>query len=273
MLKAEVIAKLKSWGLDVDKLATAIKDEKEVDYELPEVQVFKPEELEARDANKVTEGKKLGESEGEKKGKELAAKALKKKFSIEDESKDLDKVVELVTTKAQTGDAGLKQQVELLIKDKETLQGQITTLQSEKKAATFDAQLISMFPQNRSGDLKDSERLMLAKMDLSFEELDGKTVVKRNGQVLRDSATQNPLEINKVITDYFAERKWVASTNTGGGRGGGDSTGGSGGGFKKLSEVEADWKKNNPEGNLVSPEFQAHLQAATKDVPDFDYYN
>jgi len=272
--KAEVIAKFKSWGLDTDKLIAAAKDENEVDYALPEIEVFKKEDLEARDANKINEGKKLGEKEGETKGKELAAKSLKKAFSIEDDTKELDKVVTLVADKAAKGDPVLKEQVTNLIKDKETLTAQVTDLQKAAKTAAFDAQLISMFPAGRTADLKDSERLVLAKMDLTFEEADGKMVVKRNGETVRDKATQNPLPLDKVMADYFTERKWIGGTGgNGGGRGGNDTPPGGSGGFKKLSEVQEAWKKENPNLNVVSPEFQKHLETVTKDIADFDFYN
>jgi hypothetical protein len=274
MLKAEVIAKLKSWGLDTDKLIAAAKEENEVDYALPEIEVFKKEDLEARDANKVNEGKKLGEKEGETKGKELAAKALKKAFSIEDDTKELDKIVTLVTDKASKGDPVLKEQVTNLIRDKETLTAKVGDLEKAAKSAAFDTQLISWFPAGRTADLKDSERLILAKMDLSFEEVDGKTVVKRNGDVVRDKATQNPLAADKVLADYFTERKWVGSTGTAGGRGGNDTTvTGGAGGIKTLSAAQEAWLKDNPGGNTVSPEFSKYLDTVTKDVPDFDFYN
>ncbi len=272
MLKADVKEKLKGWGIDPEKLEAAVKAEAETDFELPEVVVMKQTDLDARDANKVNEGKKIGEKEGETKGKELAAKSLKSKFGIEDESKDLNKVVDLVNAKVSTGDTGLKQQNELLIKDKEKLQQQLEQEKGKFEAAVFDNQLISMFPTNRSADLKDNERLMLAKQDLSFEKVDGKTVVKRNGEILRDSTTQNPVLPDKAIADYFNERKWIASTGNGG-RGGGDNPPGGGAGLKKLSQVQEQWQKDNPDGNLVSPEFQTHLEAVTKDVPDFDFYN
>jgi hypothetical protein len=273
MLKAEAKEKLKGWGLDVEKLEAAVKAEAETEIELPDVVVFKPTDLQARDANNKAEGKKEGEKEGETKGKELAAKAIKTKFGIEDESKDLAKVVDLVNAKVAAGDPGLKQQNELLIKDKEALQAALDKEKGVSAAAVFDSKLISMFPANRSADLKDNERLMLAKQDLTFEQVDGKTVVKRNGEILRDTATQNPLAPEKVITDYFTERKWVAGSGANGGRGGGDNNPAGAGGLKKLSQVQEQWQKDNPNGNLVSPEFQQHLETVTKDAPDFDFYN
>lgn len=274
-LKKETIEKIKAFGFDVDKLIEAVKAEAEVDYAVPEeVEVLKKTDLEARDANKMAEGKRVGETEGEKKGKELAAKAFKKKFSIEDETKDIDKVVELVSAKVATGDVGLKSQVDALLKDKEALTTQLTGEQTKAKQAQFESQLISFFPPNRSADLRDAERLQLLKMDLTFEEADGKTVVKRNGQVLQHKDTHAPLPVNQVITDYFTERKWVAAGTGEGGRGGGDNPGGGGGaGIKKMSQAQDTWKKENPNGNVISPEFTAYVNKLAKDVPDFDMYN
>ncbi|MBK7885480.1 MAG: hypothetical protein IPJ81_18070 [Chitinophagaceae bacterium] len=272
-LKADAKEKIKKFGLDVDKLIAAIKDDNEVDVEIPEMEVMKKEDLEARDNNKIAEGKKLGEKEGESKGKELAAKAFRKKFALEDTvGNDVDKVVEAVNTKLATGDEGLKKQIELLQKDKETLQSEKTTLETKAKQATFDSQLISFFPANRTADLKDSERLTLAKMDLTFEEVDGKPVVKRNGEIIRDKTTQNPLPVNQVITDYFTERKWIGAQGNEGGRGGGDKNPGAGGtaGVKKYTEFEEKWKAENPGKTELSLEFQDALTKHSKEHSDFN---
>lgn len=272
-LKTDAIEKIKKFGLDVDKLIAAIKDDNEVDIEIPEMEVMKAEDLIARDSNKIAEGKKLGEKEGEAKGKELAAKAFRKKFALEDAvGNDIDKVVEAVNTKLATGDEGLKKQIELLQKDKELLQNEKTSLETKANQAVFDSQLISFFPANRTADLKDSERLALAKMDLTFEQVDGKYVAKRNGEIVRDKNTQNPLPINQVITDCFSERKWVGSQGGEGGRGGGDNplNGGGTKGVKKYSEFEEKWKAENPDKNELSIEFQEALGKHAKEHVDFN---
>lgn len=270
-LKAADKDKLKALGFDVEKLIAAITAEAETDYAVPEGTILTDAQLQSRDGAKVDEGKRLGEGVGEQKGKELAAKALKRKFGIENEdTKDLDKVVELVNAKVSTGDQGLKDQVAGLLRDKENLQ---TQLQDKDKAIAgikFDSDLMGHFPANRGMGLKDAERLMILKSDIQFETLDGKTVAKRNGEVLKDPATHAPLPINKVVSDYFTERQWVGQGPTGG-RGGKDEppTGGAAG-LKTYSAVEAQWLKDNPNGNIVSNEFQTYLQGAMKDVPDFD---
>lgn len=276
-LKQEVKDALKNtYGLDVDKLIDAVKAEAEVDFPIEkEVTVLKNTDLATRDQNKIDEGKKEGEKTGETKGRELASKAFKKKFSLEDSvPNDPDKVVEAVNAKLNKGDAALQEQVAALIKDKEKLVEEKTQLQTAAQQAAFDSQLIGMFPASRSADLKDSERLALLKMDLTFETVDGRTVVKRNGQILQDKNTHAALPLNQVISDYFTERKWHAK-NSAGGRGGEDNPPGGGGtaGVKKASEFQEKWKAENPGKNLISPEFHDALSKHAKEIPDFDWHN
>jgi uncharacterized protein (UPF0335 family) len=278
-LKKETIEKIKAFGFDVDKLIAAVKADAETDYEVPEdVTVIKNTDLEARDTNKLAEGKRAGESEGEKKGRELAAKAFRKKFSLDDAiGNDVDKVVTAVNEKLNKGDAGLQEQITLLQKDKETLAAEKAQLEAKAKQAGFDAELISYFPSNRTSDLNDAERLALVKMNLSFEELDGKTVVKKNGEILRDKQSQAPVAVKDAIATVFTEKKWVGAQGGGnGGRGGNDQTGGSGAGnsgIKTASKFTEKWKAENPGKTELSTEYVDALNKHAKEVADFDMYN
>lgn len=270
--------KLKALGLDPDKLEAAAKADTEVAVDgIPtEVTVIKTADLETRDANKLAEGKKLGEKDGELKGKELAAKAFKRKLNLPDTvPNDIEKVTEAASEHFGKGDEGLKQQVAGLLKDKETLQAQMQQVEQKAKQAAFDAELISYFPANADASLTNAERLALVKMNLQFEEQDGKTVVKRNGQIVQDQNTHAPLAPKDVIAQLFTEKKWVAEGGAGGGgRGGGDNPPGGGtAGIKKLSAFTEKWKAENPGKNEISSEFQQALDKHTKDIPDFDYYN
>jgi len=271
-LKADAKTKIKALGFDVDKLIAAVTAEAETDFEVPDVVAFKQEDLDTRDANKVAEGKTAGMKEGEKQGKELAAKALKKKFGIEDDSKELDKVVDLVNTKVATGDTGLREQNAALLKDKERLEADLQQEKSKTQAVLFDNQLITDFPPGRSESMTDAERLMIIKANLQFEETDGKVIVKRNGEVLKNKDTHAPIPVKQAISEYFTERSWLGKAPVGG-RGGGDNLPDGTAGLKTRTQVQEQWLKENPQGNPVSPEFQAYLDKAAKDVPDFDYYN
>lgn len=278
-LKQEDKDKLKALGVDPDKLEAAAKADTEVALEgIPtEVTVIKTADLETRDANKLAEGKKLGEKDGETKGKELAAKAIKRKLALSDTvPNDLDKVIDAANEQLGKGDEGLKQQVAGLLKDKEALQAEKQQLQTQAKQAAFDAELISYFPANADSSLSHAERLALVKMNLQFEEADGKVVVKRNGNIVQDPNTHAPLAAKDVVAQLFTEKKWVAEGGAGGGggRGGVDHPPGGGTtGIKKYSAYVEKWKAENPGKNEISPEFQDALQKHTKDIPDFDYHN
>jgi hypothetical protein len=276
-LKQDTKDKLKKYGLDVDKLIDAVKADAEVDYAVADdVTVIKNTDLETRDNNNKATGKTDGEKEGEKKGKELAAKAFKKKFNLaETVPADIDKVVEAVNTELAKGDDGLKQQVKLLQTDKETLAAQLEQEKKTAKAATQDAQLISLFPSGRTEDLQDNERLVIVKNVLTFEEVEGKTVVKRNGEILRDATTKNPLDPKQAVSDYFTERKWVPEGNGGaGGRGGGNNPAGGGTtGVKKYSQFKEKWMAENPGKNEISDEFVSAVNKHAKETTDFDMYN
>jgi hypothetical protein len=272
MLKKETADKIKSFGFDVDKLIAAIKDDAEVDYVVPEVQVFTAADLEARDTNTKAEGKKEGVIEGKTAGMEIAGKAIAKKFNLPDtvDKKNLDKVIEATAATITTGDEGLKEQIKLLQKDKETQAAQIESISKEKDAIAFDTSLISMFPANRTADLPDDERLLLIKKNLQFETVDGKQVVKKNGEIIRNTTTKDPLIIKDAIETMFTERKWVA--DAGAGRGGGDNTGGSGAsGIKTYSAATQQWLKDNPQGNIISPQCTAFIGKIAKESTDFDW--
>lgn len=277
-LKAADKQKMKDlYGFDVDKLIEAITKTEEVDYAVPtDITVIKTTDLEIRDNNNKTSGKTEGETAGEKKGKELAAKAFRKKFNLDDTvGNEVDKVVEAVNTKLNKGDVGLQEQITLLQADKLRLESEKGELEKKTTAAMFDSELISYFPANRTADLNDQERLTLIKMNLQFEELDGKKVVKKGGEVQRDGATQNPLLPKDVIGKFFTEKKWTSEAGGAGGRGGGDNTGGAGGGagIKSRSKYLEKWIAENPGKDQNGPEAVEAIGKHAKDIPDFDWHN
>lgn len=279
MLKKEVADKIKGFGFDVDKLIAAIKDDAEVDYEVPAIEVFTADQLVTRDANTKVEAKREGVAEGKAAGLEIAGKAIAKKFNLPAtvNTKDLDKVVEAVNTTVATGDEGLRQQVSLLQQDKDTLLREKETLAQQTKALGLDKNLISFFPANRDQSiLNDDERLMIVKNSLQFEEVDGKTVVKKNGEVLRHPKTQDPLAPKDAIETLFTERKWI-SESAGGGRGGGNASaaasGGGTGGVRTFKAAQDKWLSENPNGNVISPECTAYVGAIAKEVGnDFQWH-
>lgn len=270
MLKSEVIEKLKSFGLPVDELVTAIKAPGEVEVQIPDLTVFTADALAARDVNMKSEGAKEKGAEMKNAGIEIASKAIAKAFNLDATTVDFknpEKVAEALKAMQAKGDPGLSEQIALLQKDVERLNGEKETILKQQKEFQFDNELMSAFPQNRSQVLNDREYLMAIKNNLQFVEEDGQQVVKRNGEIVRDATTRNPKPAKDVIADLFNERKWIDSGGSGG-RGGGDKTP-TGGQFKTYSEVEKAWFQSHPEGSEMTAEFSAFYQSAAK-APDFD---
>lgn len=266
-LKTETKEAFKKLGFDVDKLVAAVTHAEEQDYTLPEINNVTEADLATRDDN----SKKEGIKEGKKNGISIATKAVAEKFNIPITEIDLSRpetLVDKLNANFAKGDEGLKEQVRLLQADVATAKGEKDTAVKEAKQAGFDMSLIAKLPANRSKLLTDAEHLNNIKFNLQFDEEDGKPVVKRNGAILRDATTKDPLPYDKAIEGLFTERKWVDEGGGNGGRGGGDNSNNGAGGIKKLSQFIENWEKEGK--NPMSPEFHTALAAAAKATTDFD---
>lgn len=262
MLKAETKTKLKALGFDVDKLIAAVTHADETDFELPEINNVTEADLATRDEN----SKKEGVREGKKNGISIATKQIAEKFSIPVDEIDLarpETLYDKLNANFAKGDEGLKEQVRLLQIDKATAIADKDKAVGEVKQAMFDRDLITKFPANRTKLMNDAELLSLVKGNLSFEDNEGITVVKRNGEVLRDATTKSPLAVDAAINGLFTERKWVDVDSDGtGGRGGNDHSNNGVGGIKTLSKFQEKWESEGK--NPISPAFTAALEIAAK---------
>ena len=272
MLKKDLITKLATLlKVDATEFETALTSTEEVDVTIQDLHVLTPEELSTRDAN----SKKNGYNEGKTASIEMFVKETKEKFGLEFEGKDATKLIEAVQSKT-LADAKIEpsKKIEELNGVISKLQGNLTSLESEKttllsqfEATKTDAKLLSLLPQNRLNTLNDEEYLTIIKKDHEIVSEDGKLVVKKGGEIVRNATTQNPLEVSEVISGIFTERKWVNEQGGQGGRGG-QSSKGSGGVYLKASEIE---KKFKDEGkSTYGEDFQAALEQAIKDNPSFD---
>jgi len=265
MLKAETKTKLIALGFDIDKLVAAATHAEEQDFEVPVINNYSDADLATRDEN----SKKEGIKEGKKTGIAIATKAVADKFGITETIDTPDALVVKLNANFAKGDDGLKEQVKLLQADKLALAAEKDKAIGEVKTAMFDRDLITKFPANRTKLMNDSELLSLVKGNLTFEESEGVTIVKRNGEVLRDVTTKSPLAIDAAINGLFTERKWVEGDGgNNGGRGGGDHSNSGLGGIKTLSKFQEKWEAEGK--NPISPEFQVALSAAIKATTDFD---
>lgn len=273
MLKKEQITNIaKLLRLDEASLVAAMTSTDEVEVSIPEVSVFTAEEITKRDESV----KSAGYKEGKGAAVEMLVKEYREKLDLKFEGKDPEKLVEAIREKT-LADAKVEpnKKIEELNGVIAKLQDNVKTFEAEKQtlvsqinASKTDSKLLSLFPANRNPLLKDEEYLNMIKNEYTFAEEDGKTVVKKSGEIVRDSKTQTPLEPKDVITGYFTERKWTDEGVEGRqGRGGAGDTG-KPGIHLKLSQLASDWEKSGKSTQGV--EFQSAVEAARQANPNFD---
>ena len=273
MLKKDLITKLATLlKVDATEFETALTSTEEVDVTIQDLHVLTPEELSTRDAN----SKKNGYTEGKTASIEMFVKDSKEKFGVEFDGKDPLKLIEAIQTKTLS-DAKIEpsKKIEELNGVITKLQGNLTAFETEKttllsqiEATKTDAKLLKYLPKNRLSTFNDEEYLTIIKKDHEIVTEDGKLVVKKGGEIVRNATTQAPLEVNEVISNIFTERKWISDEQGGQGGRGGQGSKGSGGVILKRSELDA---KFTSEGkSLLGKEYFDAVASAVKENPSFD---
>jgi hypothetical protein len=278
MLKKEqmtVIAGLMK--IPVDTLEKAIKDESEVDIEIPSgLTVLSTEELEARDNNTKNEAIKVG--------KELGVKEVRKAAGLEEGiGVDATKIASAIVDKA-VADAKIEPnkkvnelqeqitQLKGVVTQKDT---EISNIQKSAKQVKLDAVILKSLPKDRKSDMADEDYLTLVKSSLEFDDSEGDAIiVKKGGQPLRHATTKDPLPLGEALESHFKEKNWVGQGGAGGAGGQGGRGGGNNGGpkvYTKMSELKADWEASGK--SIQGAEFTAKLTEVTKAYPEFDSAN
>lgn len=264
-----IASKLK---LKVEDLESAIASTDEVKVDIPELTVLTAEELTARDENIG----KTKYNEGKTAGVEMGVKELKNELGLEFDGKDIKSLVKAVETKT-LNDAKIEpnKKVEELNTVVANLQKTIAEKETEKtqlinqlQTTSLNTELLTMMPSNRLNTLSDNEYLTLIKANYEIVEEDGKKVIKKDGNIIRNATTQSPLDPKEVITNFFTEKKLITTTQgSQGGQGGGNS-GGNAGVFTKLSELSEKFQKEGK--NVQGSEFATAVAEARKANPEFD---
>lgn len=277
MLKKAVLSKIADLlKIDKTKWEAAIASEKEEDIEIPEdLTVFNKAELDTLKRNTYDPAKKAGE--------EMLIKEMKKKHGLEFTGEDPDKLVEALQKKVKAEvdlnpDARIVELTKTVESTKKALAKANETadhFKSQMENFQVDTKLLAMLPNNRSEVMSNDEFLNLTKNAIKIETRDGKEVAIRNGAVVVNEKTQEPIAPSEVINGYFKERKgWLkeeaaAGGGNGLGRGGGNSQHlGLKGKYSKVSQLEAELEaeKISPNGE----EYTKRIQAAMKDNPEMD---
>jgi len=270
MLKEAFLTKISGLlKIDLAKLKTAFAAKEEEEVEVgDDLTVFSNAELKLRDDNQYGKGKDAGSG--------MIVDGLRKKHSLEFTGSDPEKLVEAIQRKTKSEietnpDVRIVDITKLLEATKKLLlkaNENADHFKNQMENSQTDTKLLSMLPNNRSEVMNNYEYLSLIKSNIKIETKDGKQVAIRNGEIVVDPKTGEPIAAEKVIEGYFAERKgWLkeaaaqvqAAANVG--RGGGNSV--IGGKYSKVSDLR---KELESEGlNANGEEYTKRVIAAQRE--------
>lgn len=278
---AKILVKIGAFA-DETKAIEAISSETETDISIPEgTRIYSKIEWEGDGTDQKPGVEKTLQSSGIKIGKDLLVKDLKEKHKLDFEGKDPDKFLEAfkasvlkeegasVDEKVKSRDKTINELKEALNNEK-TARQQAEVKYSQKEK---DDALRKHLPKNRDPRFTDEQYLRLLKDELEFTEEEGKPIVKKNGNVLKDEQF-NTRDYASVIAEHFTASKWIADDSSGGGgedvhgRGGGNGKPPAPGKFANTKEFREYLEKNNIP--FSSQQANELLQKAMADNKDFD---
>lgn len=204
-------------------------------------------------------------------GLEIAIKDARTKLGLNFDGKTIDNLIDAVKLKA-IEDAKIEPNEQLKAKEKdiETLKTTISTLTNEKESAfnqlksfknetIVNNSLLSVIPENVV--LPKSDLLLILKNKFNFEaDENGKILVKKDGEVLKNTTTLDPIPPKEIITKFFEENPTYLK-GVEGGAGGGDS--GANGGKMTVDKYVEQAQKDGK--NVNSEEFIKELEQKIKD--------
>lgn len=271
MLTQESINKIAEiTKIEPSLLSEAITSNDESNIEIPPVISFMSDELSRRDSNL----QKQKYDEGKTAGAEILIKDLKERYSVDIDGKDPDRFIEAFKTKTLEGaniepDKKVKELQDIV----DNLKATNTELEKEKISLESSIRLRSLKSKAFSGLeseflLSNDKVFKLMENDgYTLEEDDGDVVFRLNGNIVRDTKTQDALSANKVIEEYAQKEnilKKEESTRSGRGD---KSTRGSRSSVTSFSQLQKEWEESGK--SINSSEFSAKAMELAKDNPDF----
>jgi hypothetical protein len=246
-------------GVKAEDITAKINSDKEESIAKPQGEFFSEEDLKKRDSSKYNEGKDAGS--------EMLVKDLKKKYGYEFDGKDADSFMshhdsELKKKYSKDSNARVEELEKDLKKQKETFESEINGYKSQLddlsgkyRGETVRNTLLSIMPKNTT--IKPDAIVTLFKSDYEIAEEEGQMVVKRNGEVLKDSKTASPLAVKDVFNEYVVREGFAKGDQ---GRGGGNEFGDKGYTSKTPGDFQNEWQQKNPDKTPNSPEYQKDYQ-------------
>lgn len=249
----------KTYGLSAEDLTAKLTSEEPQELKLAG-QLFTDEELKARDSGKYNEGK---EAESE-----MITKSLKKKYGYEFEGKNMDAFMshhdeQLKTKYSKNSNERVSELEKDIDKLKTAYEEEIGSLKQSnndleakyKKQATKNT-LLSIMPKETT--LKKEAIITLFNSEYELDEDNGKVIVKKNGEILKDDKTTQPVPLDSIFNDWLVKEKYISATP---GRGDGNEFGKGGfNGINSVSEFQKKWQSQNPDESLTSPKYSTDYQ-------------
>ncbi len=283
MLSDKTVAALaKVTGLSADDLANGISQEKEVDLEIAVVKTFTDSEWESYE-DRLDKDFKKKYDEGKETGEKQMIREMKTKVGLEYEGRKPEDFIEKfkgkVLSDAKLDPDGRVKELEKDLKFiKETTlkeeQDKVSRLTKENSELKIDGKIGQYIKAPDGLTQEDAKIIVMKNLDFSIDS-EGKEVVKKNGQILKDK-TRNNVSFENAIIDFATERKWRTGTE---GRGGKDNPAGKGVGLddpkkaRKMSELNTyfEQKEINPMGEEARGIISEAAKAAKEAKEEFDF--
>jgi hypothetical protein len=169
---------------------------------------------------KVAKAAGLDLSAGEKDAKVIADKITQGiTTGLEEKYKGQTPTDELIAAQAKIKEAEdryikLNETYEGTLNKVTELEGNYTGLQQEIQQKENNNSILKSFPEKMS--FSRDHALLIINNTLSKEDVDGKTIYKRDGQTLTDQVG-NPLAIDKIVPSLVEEFGWIKSEGMNGG--------------------------------------------------------
>lgn len=198
----------KAIGLEDGKLTEMITSEEKHTIDLSAFQIDKKEIYEERIANIKANSATMA--------KEVAIKEIKKALSLDFEGKNETVLIDALKNKFETIKSEVikdpEQRYTSLKADFEKLQSNLTERENE-----FEAFKTNITKQNELNEIKNDftkhipENILVSKSTIfteakekgfSFEREEGKTVIKQNGEVLKDEKTLSPISVDVWVKSF-----------------------------------------------------------------------
>lgn len=254
--------------VDAEQLQTALTSQDEVTLEIPELVSMPKPDFDTRIQNE----KSTGYNEGKKAGIEMEVKQAREKLGLQFEGKSIDG---LLNAFEQSVVAKHKIEPNKAIEEKEAiitqLRANIGKLEEEKTkiAETFakkerqskiEQTILTAIPDAAvSNTLGRNDIAVLFKSSYEVDFDNEKPVVKKDGQVVANSNTLEPLSLSQIMTTFVTEKGLLKNE---GGRGDGSQTGQQ----HKAGTLDAFSKEMKDKGiEYNSPEYYKEMTQRIKD--------